>query len=441
LAVNPTFLCILALAAVLRMGTFFYPHNSWDEIYYSSLAMKLDTSGFKEYNLKNVVFNKLPGAQGVEIKKVYNSDNDLISKQKRRGLYYYDEPLFYEPPLLPYLIKFSHDLFARGQKHLYIDLNAWVYAHKNHLPAFFKQEFYKTIVPFTFSLLSICMVFWFCSKFINETTAFYAALFQAVNPVDIMAANRIWTDCIAAFFFTSTLFLFYIAYKKDSLSIILLSGICCSLALLTRIFSVSLLPIAALFRIYLFATSPKKAIYEIADKKTILFLATVFLITLPWFWTTTHVFGSPLHLPYSKNLEKLFPFVYFILHRPWFIYPVNILSQNPIWALFIFAPFCALNKQIKFLLGLWILVPLLLLTILPVLSQVPKEDRFALPVYPAITIAAGFVLAELDKKLRVENTLLKLLLNFLTLVSLFWSLKIAIYFTYSHLSDTIAFPF
>ncbi|MFI5205741.1 MAG: hypothetical protein ACHQVK_02270 [Candidatus Paceibacterales bacterium] len=64
------FFIILFFAASLRIGGFFFPHESWDQKYYSSLAMKLDTGGFKEYNLQNVAFRSLPGTQGVEIYKI-----------------------------------------------------------------------------------------------------------------------------------------------------------------------------------------------------------------------------------------------------------------------------------------------------------------------------------------------------------------------------------
>ena len=344
------FLIILTIAAAFRVGGFFSPHDSWDQLYYSSLAMKLDEGGFKEYNLQNVAYRSLPGIQGSEIYKENRQEFTLLGKFNKHGFTYYDEPLFFEPPLFPYLLKYSHDLFAKHQKYVFIDANAWAKSRKYSSPHFFKNSFYNSIVPFTFSLLSIVLIFLFCAEFINEEVAFYACLFLAVSPVHVLTGTKIWTDSIGLFFYCATLFISYIAFKKDNLFSAVLAGILCSLAIMSRIANLNLLFVLLIYRLYLYRDNFKKSLAGVIDKKIITFTGIFLLLTFPWFSTTTRLFGSPLHVPYQKNFADLFPFVNFELHRPWFTYIVDIISQNPIWILFFLIPFYTLEKELKSLL-------------------------------------------------------------------------------------------
>jgi len=433
---NLKLLTILIIAATIRAGAFFYPHDSWDQRYYASLAMKLDSGGFKEYNLQNVVFNKLPGTEGVEISKDYHSDHTLLGDFRKHGFTYYDEPLFYEPPLFPYLIKFSHDVFAQHKKFVYIDHQTWIESQKNGSLHFFRNSFYNSIVPFTFSLLSIVIIFWFCSRYINEDVAFYSSLFLTVSPVHVLTATKVWTDSIGLLFYCSTLFFFYIAYKKNSDFNMILSGIFCSLAVLSRISDLSIIFIVVIYRLYLYKDNFRKSFWGAIDKKIIIFFGLFVLLTFPWFSTTTRIFGSPLHLPYQKNFSDLFPFVNFELHRPWFTYIVDIMVQNPIWLLFLLFPFYPLENELKFLIIVWSAVPLLILTILPMILQVPIHDIYALPVYPALSIGAGYVFYKINK----TSTLKALPFKLLMLISVLWSISLSFKYAYVLLADCINVP-
>jgi 4-amino-4-deoxy-L-arabinose transferase-like glycosyltransferase len=430
-------LIILFIAAIIRAGTFFDSHHSWDQIFYSSLAMKLDTGGFKDYSLQNVAFKKLPGDGGVEIYKDHNRENTLLEKFREHGFTYYDEPLFYEPPLFPYLLKFSHDIFAPHKKYLFIDIGTWARSQKKESLHFFRDSFYSTIVPFTFNLLSILIVFLFCSRYFNKDVAFYAGLFLALSPAHVMIGMKIWTDSIGLFFYCLTLFFFYIAYQKNSILNIVLSGIFCSLAVLSRISDLSILFIIAIYRLYLYKDDFKKSYWGFIDSKMILFFGLFLLLTFPWFSTTTRVFGSPLHLPYQKNFADMFPFVKFELHRPWFTYIVDIIVQNPVWILFFIMPFYPLENRLKSLLIIWAVVPLLILTILPLTAQIPIHDIYALPVYPAISIGAGYVFYKITN----TSALKAVLINLFMISSLLWSLYLSYQYGYMLYADCIDVPF
>jgi len=439
MAIDLKFLIILVFALLLRIAAFYIPHDGWDQIYYTSLAMKLDTLKLSDYNLRDVSIKELSGAGGREIYKSSKSPNDLLHEQKRYGLYMYDEPLFCQPPGLSFLIKISHDLLAQGKGYVYSTHRAFYYAKKRHFPYFFSEEIYKSIIPLTFSLLTICLVYWFSVTYINLPTAYFATLFLAVNPVDIMSASKVWTDTMASFFFALTLILFYMAYKKNNVFIMLLSALACAAAIWTRTPSLFLIPIVFFIKLYYFELSPRKSIWELVDIKIILFLLAVFTLTLPWFELNVRLFGSPMHIANQKNLGDLFPFVYYVMHRPWYTYPVNIFCQNPLWVLCFFIPFFPIDRQIRFLLCVWSITPILILSLLPRFAFVSIEDRYALPSYPAICLAAGYVLSQIHHRYN-QVRWVGIVLNILTGLSILLSVIIAVYYVYYKMVDCIPFP-
>jgi hypothetical protein len=434
ITMNKRFWLVIIFAAALRAGTFFHPHDGWDELFYNALAMKLDTGGLQQYNLRGVAVNKIP-PNGWEIVINYHTDKTVLGEFRRKGFTYYDEPLFYEPPLFSYIIRFSHDLFSEDGKYYIYTRSAWEKAKHEGRVHYLKELFYAAIVPLFFSLLTIALVFWFCSKYINENTAFYASLFLAVSPIHVLAGSKIWTDSSGAFFFTSALLCFYLACLEDSMTWTLLSGMLGAFAVLTRVSNLMLLPITVVY--FLYHNRLKKFPNNLFDQKMALFLSLVFLITLPWFLTVNQTFGFPLHLPHAQNnYEKLFGFVNFVRHRPWFTYMLNIVVQNPAWILLLLIPVYPLNKDLKFYLMIWIFIPLTVLTVLPMFLFVSIEDRYALIVYPAISVCAGYVIGENCKKPLLQRVWFYLFVLF----SLIWSFSLIYKYVYVVVSDSIPYP-
>jgi 4-amino-4-deoxy-L-arabinose transferase-like glycosyltransferase len=437
--VSKRLLIVIAFAAAFRVGAFFCPHSSWDQLYYSSLAMKLDTGGFKDYNLQEVALKKVPGITASEIYREPDDTKTVIGKFKKKGFTYYDEPLFYEPPLFPYLLKFAHDIFAPHQKYLYMDLKTWKQNRQEGGQHFYGNPFYTAIVPMTFSFLAVILVFLFCSKYINEPTAFYAGVLLAVSPVNVMTATKIWTDSTGLFFYCATLFAFYIAYKKDKDDYfsIIYAGVLCALAVMARISNLNIFVVLFMYRLYLYKGNFKKSPLGFIDRKALIFAGLFLFLTFPWFSTVTSVFGSPLHMPYQKNFDKLFAFVNFEMHRPWYTYIVDIIVQNPGWAMFFLLPFFPLESALKSLLLIWAFVPLVILSILPKIMQVPIHDIYALPVYPAFSIGSGYVLYKMTSSPGLRTALFTVLI----LCSVLWSMFVSFKFTYSLCADCISFPF
>jgi hypothetical protein len=416
---------VLFLAFLLRAGTFSSLHNSWDEIYYTCVSMKLDAQGFAGYNLQNVGFDVKQ-----DYVRVYVETDKSKALLRRKDLSAYNEPVFYVPPVFPVLLKLSHDAFSNGSDHLFIDHHVWSAGEKRRRFVFYFKELYKTVVPLVFSLLTILMVMLFCLKYFDPEVSFYAGLLLSVNPVDIMASNKIWTDCIFTFFFTATLLLLYHAYQKKSTAVVLVSAIMAGLAMLTRNFGVVLWPI---FLIYYLCSKERRI------RDLVLFLLVTGAMTAPWFLLMVRTYGTPLHQPDVASIAKFFPFVRFVFHRPWYTYIVNTIVSNPIWifsvGIFILD---GMKRPLKVLLTLWVFVLLLALICLRYfIHSVGIEDRYILPAYPALAIAASFVLSVLMEQYKT----MRMLIVSLLLCSCIWSVHIAVVYTYKLHSDCIALPF
>ncbi len=429
-------LIILITSVFFRVGTFFYPHSSWDQRYYVSLAMKLDTGSFADYNLQKVAFRKLPYAQGYAIYKDDNPHNTLLGKFNAMGFHYYDEPLFFEPPLFPYLITWSHHLLSPHQPYIYLDKREWKRIRTNSWPRYFPSNLAYALVPFVFSILSIVLVFMFCKTCINAETGYYAGLLLAVSPAHVMAGTKIWTDSIGLAFYILTLIFFYLAYRRNSVFAIILSGIFAALAVMSRISNLGLLCVLMAYRLYLYKDDFKKSWLGFLDLKALAFTLLFLVLTLPWFSAVIQVYGTPLHVPYQKNFAHFFAFVNFELHRPWYTYAVDIFAQNPVLALSVLLPFFPLEKTLKSMLLIWAVMPLLVLTILPKVFQIPVHDIYALPVYPAMAIGAAYVFQNITGK-----SWAWLLGGYaLLLPSLLWSSYLAVKYTYVLMTDCIPVP-
>ncbi len=416
---------VLFLAFLLRAGTFFSPHDSWDQVYYTCVAMKLDTCGFAGYSLQHVGFQEKQNYV-----RVYVEPDDAKNfLSQRKELNAYNEPVFYAPPVLPFLLKVSHDVFAGGSDHMFINGRIWRADQKKGFSVFYAKEFYKTVIPLTFSLLTILIVMLFCLEQIGPLASFYAGLLLSVNPVDIMAANKIWTDDIFTFFFTAALLLLYYAHKNNCSVTVLFSGIMAGLAMLTRNFGIVLWPIALIHGL---CSKERKM------GKFILFLLITAAMSAPWFLLMIKTYGTPLHQPDLADIAKFFPFVIFVFNRPWYTYIVNIIVQNPIWILSIWAFVSSeIQYRLRSLLAAWVLVPLLVLICLRYfIRSVGIEDRYMLPAYPALAMAASLTLSVLMQKYKTIKPFMVLLI----ICSCLWSVYIAVTYTYKLHSDCIPLP-
>jgi hypothetical protein len=220
------FLAVMILAVHLRSPAFEQPHDSGDQIFYTAVAMKLDAVGFKGYNLHDIGMTTDRSNRTLKLTHDKNTQETILKIHQLEGISFYNEPLFYAPPLLPYFIKLSHDIVANGKDYRLLDRNLW---DKSKKLDFFKNpeiEFFALLVPFLSNLLIMVIVIIFCQRFLNSLTAFYAAILLSVSPINIMSASRIWADSTLTLFYTAALMLFYFASEKNHLGFAISGGVC-----------------------------------------------------------------------------------------------------------------------------------------------------------------------------------------------------------------------
>jgi len=143
--------CILVLLLIfsffLRYPSFYLPHNNGDQIHYLSLAMKIEERGFKGYNLKDVNIQK---SSNDHFMRISASDEGSRGNLLNNLPAYYDQALFYKPPLFIYTLSVFHRLFSNDKEYYVVNTNLGRNVRNTRPPAFFKAQFYCTIVPIFF---------------------------------------------------------------------------------------------------------------------------------------------------------------------------------------------------------------------------------------------------------------------------------------------------
>ncbi len=383
--------------------------------------MKLDHGGFKSYNLQNAGIIEKNGSKEITI--VNNPKRTILAEEKSYGFYCYDEPLFYSPPVFPYLINFSHHLFSPGDSYYYLIPHNSIRFHQ--------KEFYANIIPFLFSLLTIILLYIFCVLWFDLETGLLASLLLSVSPINILCAGRLWSDSALTFFMFGALLFFLLGVKKNNLWITLLGGILSGLAVLTK---VSGLFVIFTLGIYVFAMTcieskrKSKFTFCLELKHYLLLLLMTLSLSLPWFMLVFKTFGNPLHFPSQPHEDKVTHWHALIYHRPWYTYTLNIILQNPLWILAlggILMPFK--NRNILLLLTLWTVELWFYLSFI----WLGKENRYMLPTYPALAILTAFV------SLKLSNVFpkIKILLGLLLLVHLMYSTHMGIHFIISSFDE------
>lgn len=438
------FLVVLVLAGVVRFGIFYMPHSTGDQNLYTIVAMKLSTQGFKGYNLREAAM-VIADERKALIKIIHERDPErtILAQQKRDGFIYYDEPLFYAPPVFPYLITLSHGLFYRGRPFVFVDKDRWAKRAKeqNERP-FIHDDFYRTIVPFLFGLLSVIVIILFSLRYLNRPIALWASILFCVGPISILCGSRVWADTVLTFFTSLGIFLYYIADDRNSVGLALLSGISCALAVLTKTSALFIIGVIGLYHIW--ANRQRCAglrgiVSVLFDRKLLVFGVTVILLTLPWFYAVTKIFGHPLHFPSQENVREVVSWFDQVRSRPWYAYPVDLVYQNPLLILsFLYFMFDCINKKVRSITVLWFLSLLIFL-----ISRRGVENRYLFPAYPAMVLLSGSALDSVRNWIdrRTFNGAGFILVAALILCSAYWSLKLAFRYIFVQQIDWLPFPY
>lgn len=348
---------LLGLLLVISLG---FSKDSDDEMIYTALAAKASSHDFSQYNLRNLSIRN----RGDYWKIENQSNGNLLPSLMQTGASYYDTPLFFNPPLWPTVLSFSHKLFDYD-KDFFLVL-------RRGLPWKLCQEMlYSSIPNALLGILFLMGVFALAKQYLEKESHCYLATFFCLSsPVFLVCVFKVWSDLLAA-----TLVLWsFVLYRKDGRWLAgLLSGTLFGLALLTR--TTSWLAII---------------IFIQRDWKRMLpFLVLALTISSPWYLAMYRTYGNPFFYPEIDMQLRSSMSWFNDLSRQWYKFIFDLVYLTPLFVL----TFVAFKKR-NAVLWLWAGSFIAALSFLMLTNKpIAVEDRYLLPAYPALAVlgAQGYM--------------------------------------------------
>lgn len=433
---------VLVINIVINSNTFYMHHITGDQRTYLGAAMKLDKAGFKGYNLRRINI----AASGQFIKYYYSEKEekgDLLTMLEREGTLFYTTPVFVSPPLFPYLITFSHRLFARDKPYLAVlrdkDPRPWPVRSKDK----FLAQFYCTFVPLLFGLFLVLVSF-FIGKFLfSDLVGIFSALLVSISPIYILASQRIWADTTLSLFIALSALLCYLAASKDSLKFLILSGISFGLGLLTKN-SAALILFTIIGCFYIYGRQARGLLRT--NLNIVLFVVIGILVAFPWYIVATKAFGTPLHTPFQEGIWDKMDWFKFLNTRPWYTFLVDIPFQVPLYIFGYLAVLLTVFRKNRLnhhlFLGLWFVSFLIFLTHgTHTNKMLGPDNRYMLPAYPALAVLSASLIDKLRGFLskKLGFALASIFTGVLFTGCSIWSLRLI--FKIVHFADVIVAPF
>jgi len=298
---------------------------------------------------------------------------------------------------------------------------------------FGKGECQARLPSAVFSLLLILATYLFIRRISSKEFAFYSALILATSLEYIIYARYVIFDATLTFFFSVSLYLFYLYFKEKNKYYLFISYISMGLGCLTKGPVALILPILISFIFLLFHYNFIKSIKLLYLH---LGLPVVFFINLPWYLMVEHA-----HPGFSSNFllhENILRFLTSQYHRtgPIVYYiPVFLAGFFP-WS--IYFCLCIAKKvkliwkkkdKIQFFSLLWLGIVFIFFS----LSH-SKLPHYILPLFPA----AAIICASYIKSIRLPKSFLFLQIILYTLIVA----GASIHFYYKlHAEDTLLYLF
>ena len=441
-----TFILILLLAFLLRRHTFSLPHFRGDQHHYIALAYKLDIRGMTSYNLRGIDMYANRNYPDLVQFAYSPGKGNVLEALEAGNITYYDQPLHHLPFGFPAAIMFSHRIFSGKSPYFLVrstefdEVIATSPGSKNlksiqiHQAVTAKQ-FYSVVIPLFSSLLLITLVFFLSKELYDDKIAALVAMFvMAINPIDILTSQKIWSDDMTAALAVLAVLLYIRSVNRNNRILSLAGGLACGLSAITKQSGAFILIIIVLWH-YLsnFKDIFRKetALKTIFSPHLVLFIIGFTLASGWWFYKVYSVYGSPIYRPHQAGISSTAMIEWFrvVGRRSPYIYLVGIPYQNPLFALAFLLPVWMFieRSRIKssFLLFLWMVVFLYIFQVY--LGGGGKEHRYMLPSYPAFAIAGAYVANKiriyLDSRSRFWGG--SLILVLVLIYCAFWSVPMA----------------
>jgi 4-amino-4-deoxy-L-arabinose transferase-like glycosyltransferase len=285
-----------------------------------------------------------------------------------------------------------------GQPYLTVSLDLGKRVNLERPELFRDAQFYAVIIPLASSLLLIVLTFVLGKYLFSDTVGLMAALMIAMNPIDIMTAQKVWADDSLGVFLVVGVLLYFASRRYDAGWMAFLGGVSCGYAVLLKQTGGFILPALIAYHVWLHRKylltlgGFRQILYE---KFLFIFLVGLFITSAPWFFTVYQTYGNPIYTPYTLNLETATTdWVKTLLNRPppIILYGVGIPYLMPLFVFFYPAVVrLGLKREDlsdeRVFLVLWVISFLGMFMIFD-----GREHRYMLPAYPAIAVlSASFI--------------------------------------------------
>ncbi len=440
------FFVILLLSLSLRRYTFNLPHFRGDQHHYVALAFKLDTQGVNGYNLRGVDLYGNRQSPNIAVAAPAKDKGHILKSLEQGNITYYDQPFHHVPFGFPAAIMISHALLAPGEPYYMLHIPNDMEVIRRSPPGvglrYFrfdpdvaKKQFYSIIVPLSFSLLMIALVFFTArTLYENDLVALVAMFLMAISPIDILTSQKLWSDDMTAALGLLAVFLYGLSLEKKKPLLAFLGGISCGISAITKQNGAFIVFVLILWH---FTVNSGKLFKKetflktIFDKHLILFGLGALLSAGYWFLKVTSVYGNPVYMPHQAKIGEVAKTDWFktVGSRPKYLYLIGIPYQNPLFALAYISPLWLWldrkNSRNTLLCVIWIAVFLYIFQVY--LGGGGKEHRYMLPAYPAFAILGGYIAVKLkdliDRHLGFKTG--TALLVIALIASMLWSLPMA----------------
>lgn len=440
------FAAVFFFAGAIRFPTFFLQHWQGDQSQYVALAMKYDTLGMEGLNLDRVEIRKVTYLEYPDWQFIYpfllsqNVKGDFFKAYQQFGLEFNDMPLYYKSPLFPAVMAVSHRFFAKpGQPFVVLNTTSRFELKKIEFNIhFFGAQFWAVSVPFFASLGMVVLTFFFARMLFGFRVAVFAMFLMAIHPIDIVTSYKILAEDFVSFFVIAAMYLFYVSREKKDRFVTFLAGVVAGLALLAKQSSVLIFPAVVLYLVYTSGEKwgrPRAWFSLFRNSYLFWYVLGALLISAHWFLKVHEVYGTPFYQPDPHRMmkEDLSGWFGLVSQRPhaFFLFLFNIPYLCPpyIFGHFTFVEFLKnayrqatdRGRAVVFL-WLWVL-PFLLFFTFRIES---KEERYLLPVYPALAMLSAYGLVSFKDRLErlYSPALARIFVAVLLVATVAWSVPI-----------------
>ena len=277
---------------------------------------------------------------------------------------------------------------------------------------FLKLEFLIDFLMPLIGALSVIFTYLLGKRLFNSKIGIYSALFLSFLPLHIYFSGKILTDVFSTFFILLSILCFWKGYEQNEKPYKLVFGFLLALTVLSRYTALWIIP-----SFFIYLVIKNKSLKFLKDKSLWQAFVIFLLTLLPWFVYSFFTYGNPLGAFIHGSKAASYwggsqPWYFFFQHSPEIFSVVGILFIFSLIYIIIKKEFK--RKEIYFLL-FWIFLFLFMAILMP-----HKEERFLLPILPAVCILGSFFLDRLKIKFNYKITFIIIILFLLSLFIFFY---------------------